>query len=1003
MAGWSHAKRVKVEKAFYDYLNRAFVYSKDQGRICLGEHLYEGQRRLITEIFDALEDDVHEIYVLKSRQLGISTIIRFLTAFLIGINPGLKGAIVFDTDFNKIAARNELEVAIKELPASLKFPKVKKNNRQGLILHNDSEILFMSAGVRVSKTSGGLGRSVGLALAHCSELCSWADSAGLEAFRNSLSDLNPDRLYIYESTARGFNMWNDLWREARADPLHKRCIFLGWWSKDSQRIPREHRDFVTYGAQAPTEIEQKKIRQVKEKYGISITPEQLAWVRRAYDPTAKADDESTKVEYEASTDRIQEQPWCVVAGTRVGTDRGIIPIEEAVEAARCSQGRIVAGGPTGEARIWRVKTRLGYEFFGTGNHPLITTENAEVRLDSSLGVRVRLQPPMLREGTPYEVVWRRGVIESKIIISPEVARFVGLFMGDGSASSYSRASVTEVSICCDAKDTDVIEECGRLFKDLFGTEASRQAYNGWVTVRSGAKHAMHTIEALGLLREDIVRTARRVHVPEFIWRSPKHVVREFLVGLFEADGFNAYQTNRVALFSKYPEFIRDVQLLLLAFGITSRSVSMKKKAGDGHFYTGNQLELRTAEAIRFNEEIGFISNRKRARYDREAYERKWDPSIKRRGNQKRPVVVFEDEVVFVEQQDRVEQVWNLTVEDSHLFDANGILTHNTEDEAFQQSGAIFFSSEKLTDQTNKHVSKQYASYMFLAGQEFVDMRVLRAENTRSIELKVWEEPQEEATYAIGCDPAFGENPANDRSSIQVFRCYADGCDQVAEYAFSMINTRQLAWVLASLLGWYGYHPRNEVRYILELNGAGTAVWNEMRSLQQQIDLGYAPLAEEPGLKNVFRNVRAYINSRSDALGAGQNWHIKTTGQSKVSDLETLRDFTTNGQLHIRSSELIDEMKTITREDNTIKGAGTKKDDRVLAAAFALRCWVHRLRPRLVAARQTREAVEARTKLVISDQVFLFNQHALDGFFRAKQMDRLAQLRVARKASWRGRR
>lgn len=635
MAGWSHQKRVKVEKAFYDYLNRAFVYSKDKGRICLGEHLYEGQIRLIGEIFDALEDDVHEIYVLKSRQLGISTIIRFLSAFLIGINPGLKGAIVFDTDFNKIAARNELEVAIKELPASLKFPKVKKNNRQGLILHNDSEILFMSAGVRVSKTSGGLGRSVGLALAHCSELCSWADSSGLEAFRNSLSDINPDRLYIYESTARGFNMWNDMWKEARADPAHKRCIFLGWWSKDSQRIDRTHRDFDTYGAQYPTEIEQKKIIAVKQKYGITITPGQLAWVRRAYDPTAKADGD-TAVEYEASTDRIQEQPW-------------------------------------------------------------------------------------------------------------------------------------------------------------------------------------------------------------------------------------------------------------------------------------------------------------------------------------------------------------------------------TEDEAFQQSGAIFFSSEKLTDQTNKHVNKSSAKYMFLAGQEFVDMRVLRAENTRSIELKVWEEPQEDAVYAIGCDPAFGENPGNDRSAIQVLRCYADGCDQVAEYAYDLITTRQLAWVLASLLGWYGFHPRNEVRYILELNGPGGAVWNELRSLKQQIELGYAPLAEEDGLKNVFRNVQAYIHTRNDALGSGQNWHIKTSGQSKIADLETLRDFTSNGQLHIRSLDLVEEMATITREDNTIKAPGTKKDDRVLAMAFALRCWVHKLRPRLVATKQTRAAVEARSKLVITDQVFLFNQNTLEGFFKAKQMDRFAQQRIARKAMWRGRR
>ena len=635
MAGWTHEKRVKVEKAFYSYLNRAFVYSKDLGRICLGEHLYEGQRRLITEIFDALEDDIHSVYVLKSRQLGISTIIRFLTTFLIGINPGIKGAIVFDTDFNKIASRNELEVAIKELPASLKFPKVKKNNRQGLILQNDAEILFMSAGVRVSKTSGGLGRSVGLALAHCSELCSYADAAGLEAFRNSLSDINPDRLYIYESTARGFNLWNDMWREARADPTHKRCIFLGWWSKDSQRIDKTDRDFPTYGAQPPTEVEAKKMVEVKHKYGVTVTQEQLAWVRRMYDPTARADGD-TDIAYEASTDRIQEQPW-------------------------------------------------------------------------------------------------------------------------------------------------------------------------------------------------------------------------------------------------------------------------------------------------------------------------------------------------------------------------------TEDEAFQQSGAIFFSSEKLTDQTNLHVSKKYTSWMFLAGQEFVDMRVLRAENTRSIEFKVWEEPEEDACYAIGIDPAFGENPINDRSSIQVLRCYADGCDQVAEYAFSMINTRQLAWVIATILGHYGFHPRNEVRYILELNGPGGAVWNELRSLKQQIELGYPPLAEEQGLKNIFRNVQAYIHTRNDALGAGHNWHIKTSGQSKIADLETLRDFTSNGQLHIRSLDTIEEMATITREDNTIKAPGTKKDDRVLAMAFALRCWVHKLRPRLVAQKLTRQAVTARSQLKITDQVFLFNQNSLDTFFKEKQVARYRDMAAMRRQAWRGRR
>lgn len=636
MAGWSPEKRQRTEKAFYQFLDNAYVFSKDHGRICIGKSLYDGQRRLISEIFDALEDDVHDIMILKSRQLGISTIIRFLTTFLIGLNPGLNGAIVFDDDKNKVKARTELINAVEELPAKLKFPSIKSDNRYSLILSNKAEILFMSAGVRKSKSTGGLGRSVGLSFLHASEMCSWGDSEGVEALKQSLSELNENRLFIWESTARGFNMWYDLWLEGKKDPLHCRCIFLGFWAKQSQRIDRSHRDFPTYGTQAPTEEEKKKIIAVYKQYDVTITPEQLAWVRRKYDPTAKADNEDAKVEYTASTSRIQEQPW-------------------------------------------------------------------------------------------------------------------------------------------------------------------------------------------------------------------------------------------------------------------------------------------------------------------------------------------------------------------------------TEEDAWQQSGSVFFSNEKLTDQSTKHVSKKYSGWMFLVGQEFVDMRVIRAENTKSLELKVWEEPQEDAVYAIGIDPAYGENPENDRSSIQVFRCYADGCDQVAEYAYTLINTRQLAWVVASLLGWYGYHPRNQVIYILELNGAGTAVWNELRSLRQQIELGYAPLAEEDGLKNVFRNVQSFIGTRPDSMGAGQNWHIKTSTQSKIADLETLRDFVSNGQLHIASSELVDEMKTITREDSTIKAAGTKKDDRVLAAAFALRCWVHKLRPRLVANKQTRAAVEARNKLVITDQVYLFNQNTLDGFFKTKQMARYADQRLARKAAWRGRR
>jgi len=631
MAGWSKAKRQMVEKAFYAFLNKSIINSKDLGRVSLGESLYWGQRYAITQIFDALEADIHDIYILKSRQLGISTLVRALIIFFEGMFPGLKGAIVFDTDQNKQEARAELEVMINDLPKSLKFPSIKANNRAGLTLSNDSKVLFMSAGVRKSKTSGTLGRSVGLALATLSELCSYDNDEGLEAFEQSLSDVNPDRLYIRESTARGYNRWHELWTEARNDPMHKKCIFLGWWCKDSQRIEKDALDFSMYGVAPPTTKEIEKIRQVREQYGFEISVEQLAWIRRKMDPSASGDAD-TGPEFEGNPIRIQEQPW-------------------------------------------------------------------------------------------------------------------------------------------------------------------------------------------------------------------------------------------------------------------------------------------------------------------------------------------------------------------------------TEDEAFQQTGAAFFAQEKLTDLTKNFVSNKYKPYMFWVGAEFADMRVYPAENPRMTELKVWEEPHPDGVYVMGCDPAYGENEENDRSCLQVLRCYADGIDQVAEYSWPLITTYQLSWVIAALLGWYG-QGRAEIRYILELNGPGGAVFQALKELKFKIDHSRAPGSTEKGLADVFRNVRTYIYNRIDSMGAGYNYHFKTNIGTKVQLMERMRDFVSNGKLRIRSMAAIDEMKKVTREGDRIQAQGHLKDDRVVALALAAHAWETKMLPNLVAQRRTRQSEAAKERLSIVDQVALFNQNNLENFFKSKKMDRLNAQRQIMRSSWR---
>ena len=995
---WGKERADAVKAAFYEYIGHVQINSKEKGWIILGQNLYGGQRRAIEEIFDGLAEGIHDFKILKSRQLGISTIIRALMLFWAGIFDGLTGSLVFDTAQHLDEARKELVAMLERLPDEFEFPRVKGNNRYSLEITNQSRINLASAGVKASKTSGTLGRGSAVSLNHRSELCSYGNVTGLEAYRASLARTNPNRLFVDESTATGFNIWHEIWTAGKKDH-HCKCMFFGWWSHPDQIITQDDPDWEKYGIFPPTKEEAIKIEAVWTQYQHRITPEQLAWIRREMDPTAEPEGDADVV-FEGDALRRQEQPWCVTRETRVGTSAGIIPIDEARPGMGATLCDVMAAGPTGKAPIWRMRTALGYEVRGTANHPIIQTNGEEVRLDSSLGSRVKLQGARFSE-EPYVVRWRDGLVDCSIGITEDVGRFVGLFMGDGSASAKAGGrGNTEVSICCDTKDEDVVAECARLFRDVFGAEVyQNRTRPGWVSVRSGSGAVFRAIQRLGLTRTDIGKTMRRVHIPEFIWRSPKSVVREFLIGLFEADGFNGFDTHRVALFSKYPEFIADIQRLLLAFGITSRAVSMRKKAGDGHFYTGNQLELRTSEAKRFNEEIGFISDRKRSRINKPARTKPY-----KRGpiNRPPPPIVFEDTVVEVVDEGIEEEVYNLTVSGDHLFDANGILTHNTEEEAFQQTGSVFFQAETLTNQSNKFASNKFTTYAFTPGIEFTDMRAVKAGNMKSVELKVWEEPVEDSFYIVAADVAYGHDENNDRSAVQVVRCFSDGLDQVAEYAWPLINTRQFAWVIAALEGWYA-GDKSQVYRMVEINGPGESTWNELQALKRQIGTGYFgnQLADR-GLQNIQRNVRNYMYTRSDSSHPGRAYQWKSNTQLKVAIMERLRDFTSNGILRIRSTETLEEMRTVAREGDAINAQGTAKDDRVVSLAMAVRCWDERVRRQLLALKRTREADTARRRLDIRDQVKMFNDNMITTYLGSRRAGRQAMVTQARRQAWRGR-
>ena len=276
----------------------------------------------------------------------------------------------------------------------------------------------------------------------------------------------------------------------------------------------------------------------------------------------------------------------------------------------------------------------------------------------------------------------------------------------------------------------------------------------------------------------------------------------------------------------------------------------------------------------------------------------------------------------------------------------------TEDYAFVMTGTSFFSNSRCTDAAKKAKKDDPDHFRYVFGQLFQDTQVIPS-TERLGTLKVWQEPIDTAYYVIGADPAYGSSDWADRFCIQVFRCYADGLDQVAEFATNEMNTYQFAWVIAHLAGAYKNSTLN-----LEVNGPGQAVINEIRNLKRQaVAMGGAV---GHGLLDVLGSMQNYIWRRNDTLGGLSNSiGYLTTSSTKERMLNYMKDYFEREMMTIRSMDTLEEMKSIVREDGFIGAPGRAKDDRVIATALATVAYAEQVQPRLIAQRLTRNVSQAQ--------------------------------------------
>jgi ribonucleoside-diphosphate reductase alpha chain len=324
---------------------------------------------------------------------------------------------------------------------------------------------------------------------------------------------------------------------------------------------------------------------------------------------------------------------CLVGNSLIPTSRGLVRLGSLgdPEAAKWQPlGISVAtdDGPrtatkfyvNGSEQVVSVETSRGYRIQGTPTHRIKVVNASGVLIwrrfaELKAGDRVPLmlnglvgEPQVVQLPPLGDLYWTANA-DTHVPgeLTPDLAEFVGYFMGDGSLHAKG------LRLCVTDGDVDVIERLIELGHRLFGIEGHVEQSKGYVNVYFNSVPLTIWWEACGFAKfrptPDHTGKGWTPHIPDAVLHTnDRRTYAAFLRGLFEADGgtWGGY----ASLSTVNDQLARDVQTMMLALGfVTTRKVDEAGSNWGEHDRFIVRL-LNVASAAKFIEEIGFISRRK---------------------------------------------------------------------------------------------------------------------------------------------------------------------------------------------------------------------------------------------------------------------------------------------------------------------------------------------------------------------------------------------------------
>lgn len=303
---------------------------------------------------------------------------------------------------------------------------------------------------------------------------------------------------------------------------------------------------------------------------------------------------------------------CFPGDTRVHTSRGLVKASELyasqenlnlVSDSRFGNAEtLVPSTPVfltaKSAQLHKITTVEGYEVRATEDHRFMTTEGWKHLKDLCEGDKIHI----VNRGTHIHSTDEEG--------DAALGRILGWLVGDGFMHA---ASGVVLSFYGDKRDLvpafqqDVHTVIGADLSPVTGHETE---------LRLASTRLASKVAGFG-----ITSTEDKVQVPELVFSGSTATQRGFLQALFSSDGTVADSENgtrSVRLSASKLEFLRDVQLLLLNFGVYSKIYKDRHEAGYRKLPDGNgglssyfcqathDLVVSKADIRTFYEAVGFL-------------------------------------------------------------------------------------------------------------------------------------------------------------------------------------------------------------------------------------------------------------------------------------------------------------------------------------------------------------------------------------------------------------